>query len=302
MSTAGPDDGPQDNGPQDDGPQDDTVDVEARVAALYGGALDAFVAQRDGLARTLRSAGRREEAATVKALKKPRAVAWALNAGRQADAATVTELGWAVDAVSEAQTGGGDIREALATLRAAERDLVEAAERAAQNHGRPVDETELASAVRAVVADPDALADLRAGRLVDVPPSGGLGLAMPGGAPARPARPGASKRPAAPQRRAPVVPDDDTAAITAARRAMAKADRAAEAATSAARGATAAADAAEHEAKVAEREAASAQRRADERQRTAERTRARADAAAARRDEAVAELAAAKAALRALEG
>jgi hypothetical protein len=46
---------------------------------LYGLALDAFVPERDALAKRLRADGRRDEANEVKALRKPSVAAWAVN-------------------------------------------------------------------------------------------------------------------------------------------------------------------------------------------------------------------------------
>ena len=53
--------------------------LEAEIDHLY--ALDpaAFTAARDGLARELREAGKREEAAQVKQLRKPTLPAWTIN-------------------------------------------------------------------------------------------------------------------------------------------------------------------------------------------------------------------------------
>ena len=47
-------------------------DLEPAIGAIYGGPLDEFVAARDGLARELRAAGRRDDAAAVRKLAKPR--------------------------------------------------------------------------------------------------------------------------------------------------------------------------------------------------------------------------------------
>ena len=152
------------------------ADIGTRVAEIYGGPLDAFVTARDALARELRSAGDREAAAEVKALRKPRALAWGLDAARLDAPDAVTDLAGAAAAVGEAQSGRGDLRSALADLRAAERRVVDAAAGAAERHGQRLDPVALSGAVRAVIADPDALADLQAGRLVDTPDAGGLGL------------------------------------------------------------------------------------------------------------------------------
>jgi hypothetical protein len=152
------------------------ADIGTRVAEIYGGPLDAFVTARDALARELRSAGDRAAAAEVKALRKPRALAWGLDAARLDAPDAVADLAGAAAAVGEAQSGGGDLRSALADLRAAERRVVDAAAGAAERHGQRLDPVALTGAVRAVIADPDALADLQAGRLVDTPDAGGLGL------------------------------------------------------------------------------------------------------------------------------
>jgi hypothetical protein len=221
--------------------------TDTRIAEIYGGPLDEFVTARDALARELKAAGDKEEAAGVKALRKPRALAWALDAAGLAAPDAVTDLAAAAEAVGAAQSGSGDIREAMADLRAAEGRVVDAAAGAAEQHGQRVDRAALGGAVRAVIADPDALADLQAGRLVDTPDAGGLGLALPGGeaalrqapapkakaakTPARPARAKAAAKATPEQAR----PGPDKAALTAARRELAAAERALRTATNAAR-------------------------------------------------------------------
>jgi hypothetical protein len=295
-----------------------TVDVDARVAELYGGPLDGFTAGRDALARELRAAGRRDEAAEVKALRKPRAVAWALDAGALATPGAVEALAAAVESMSGGQPGGGDVRAAIAAVRAAEGDLVAAAHAAASDHGRPVDRAALAAAVRAIVADPASLAALKAGRLEDTPASGGLGFADPGGgepAPtpvARPARPAGPARSAAWARaareEAPAPPSPprprtrpDPGARAEARRAVEAADKAARAAARAARAAGEEARLAEDEAEAAERHAAAARRRADDARAAADAARSRADELTAAAGQATADLDAAREARRALD-
>lgn len=285
-----------------DGPESDAIDLDARVAAIYGGPLDAFVAERSALSRELRQAGRRDDAAHVKGLRKPKLVAWALDAGRAADPGATAGLAAAVDEVADAQADVGDVRGALSRLRTAELAVVSAAEQAARDHGRPLDRAALASALRAVVGDPDALGALQAGRLVDAGPSAGAahkasGTAARGAAAARPgqARPARGGRGDAP------APPDDRA-LVAARRAVDEAERSAAAADRAAAEAAAAADAAHVAAERAEDEAAAARRRADEVLGEAQRTRAEAEARAAEQEAAAAALAAARAALRDLDG
>ena len=54
-------------------------DLESDLDRLYGVELDQFVRERDALARELREAGRKAEAARVKELRKPAISAWAVN-------------------------------------------------------------------------------------------------------------------------------------------------------------------------------------------------------------------------------
>ena len=262
--------------------------IDTRIAEIYGGPLDEFVTARDALARELRAAGDKDRAAEVKALRKPRALAWALDAAGLAAPDAVTDLAAAAEAVGAAQSGNGDIREAMADLRAAEGRVVDAAVGAAEGYGQRVDRAALGGAVRAVIADPDTLADLRAGRLVDTPDAGGLGLALPGGeaaprpAPAAKAR--AAKKPAGPTKAKakaaakaepdaePAKPEPDKAALAAARRELAAAERALRTATNTAR--REATTASEVEAR-----AAAARRKADEAAAAEEAARERLDAA-----------------------
>jgi hypothetical protein len=154
-------------------------DLDAAIAALYGGPLDEFVAGRDALARTLRTAGRTDEAAAVRKLPKPKRLAWALDAAVLAD----REAFEAVDAAAESLAGarsGSDVREATSALRTAARALADvASDRAAAAGGAALDQSELVPAVLAVAADPEALGALRAGRLVDVPSAGAFGAFAP---------------------------------------------------------------------------------------------------------------------------
>jgi hypothetical protein len=53
--------------------------VSVELDDLYGVPLDRFVPERAALVRALRSAGEREQAAAVAALRKPSVAAWAVN-------------------------------------------------------------------------------------------------------------------------------------------------------------------------------------------------------------------------------
>lgn len=304
--------------PSDDAPGPAAIDVDERVAALYGGPLGAFVAERGALARTLRGAGRGDEAAAVKALRKPKALAWALNAGGRADPEAVADLVSAVEAVSGAQETGGDVRDAIARLRTAESALVDAADQAARGHDHPVDRTAVAAALRAVVGDPEALAALAAGRLVDTAAPGGGGS----GATASPRTP-SSRRATPPTGRHPARAGDagdrpesvgrvarpDRAAISAARRTLRQAEKAVAVAgraadKAAARAVDAEAHAAEADAAARRAEAAAeeARRRAADAVRRAGEQRDRAAAAETARARAEADMAAAQTALDELTG
>ncbi len=54
-------------------------ELDDGLDALYAAPLAEFVSARDALAKSLASSGRKEDAARVKALKKPAAAAWAVN-------------------------------------------------------------------------------------------------------------------------------------------------------------------------------------------------------------------------------
>jgi hypothetical protein len=169
-------------------------DVDAAIGAIYGGPLDEFVTARDRLARALRAAGRRDEAAAVRKLAKPKRLAWALDAAVLAERAAFEGVDAAAEALADARTGT-EVREATNALRGAARSLADAAsECAATSGGAALDQSELVPAVLAVATDPEALAALRAGRLVDVPSAGAFGAFAPGPGHPAGARPSRAKR------------------------------------------------------------------------------------------------------------
>ena len=137
------------------------ADVEAAVTEMYRAAPEAFVAARDQLARSLRAAKRRDEAAAIAKLRRPSRLAWAFNAARAADARVAARLDEAVAAVTAAQEGDGSIRQASSGLRAAVADLVDTAARTAADAGHHLDRSTLTPAALAVVGDPEALGQLQ---------------------------------------------------------------------------------------------------------------------------------------------
>jgi hypothetical protein len=239
-------------------------ELDSASAAIYAGPLDGFIARRDALAKELRAAGRRADAATVKVLRKPARMAWALDSAAVNDPDIVERVAAAVAAALAAQSGGGDVRTTLAQLREAVQILADAASHSAASHGTSVDRGELSNAVMAVIGVPAAFDLLRAGRLADIPEAGGTDiLASPVASATSPA---ATVEPVA-DRGAEEVASRETlrsaeVALAAARERAASADRAFRIATA--------------NAESAERRLVSAQQEAQARQ--AERDRARDDA------------------------
>jgi hypothetical protein len=107
----------------------------------------------------------------------------------------IERLAAAINAALDAQSGSGDLRAALETVRTKVRDFAEVAAQAAAAAGQRVEATSLVPAVHAVMGDADAFAALRAGQLAEIPEGGALDFLSA----AQPARGGSSahKRPEA---------------------------------------------------------------------------------------------------------
>jgi hypothetical protein len=160
----------------------DDREFEAALDDLFSQAPDDFVNARNALVRQLKSANRREDAARVTRWRRPTRTAWALNRLAQASQDTVVALVDAASAVRESQAAGGTgVREALAELRQATRQATDAAV-AAIAPARPADQTDVASALHAVLSDADSLTLLARGRLLEIPEPGlsGFGTAPNG--------------------------------------------------------------------------------------------------------------------------
>ena len=104
------------------------------VRELYGLPLERFVPERNALARELRVAGKRDEAAAVASLRKPSVAARGVNQLARTHRRELCRLFTAGDALSEVQSsvlagqaGGRDLTEAQARERDAVSALVEAA-------------------------------------------------------------------------------------------------------------------------------------------------------------------------------
>jgi hypothetical protein len=149
---------------------------------LYGLAPDEFVPERGALAKALRAAGRRDEAAAVAQLRKPSAAAWAVNQLVRSAGDGVDELFAAGDAVREAQAdvlaGRGDARElrdAGGRERAAVESLVDAA-RGMLSDASAATLERVADTLHAAALDESARAAVREGRLERELRHAGLGL------------------------------------------------------------------------------------------------------------------------------
>jgi len=148
------------------------TDLATAILAVYQAALEDFIGRRDALAKQLRAEKRRDDAALVKALRKPSRIAWTLDGVVHEDPGSIDHL---AAAIAEAQTGA-DLRTALETVKEAVRGVAAAGARVAVRAGFPIEPNALAAAVHAIIGDASAFAEFRAARLVEVPQAGGLDL------------------------------------------------------------------------------------------------------------------------------
>ena len=153
----------------------DDQDSDAAIEDLYRGRWEAFVSNRDALAKELRGAGHRDSAALVKGLKKPSRAAWALNLAVLESPGTMEMLDAAIRATVAAGSGG-DVRAAVAGLRDAIRAFATEAGRLAGEAGQDLEIDALVAALSAVLGKTESFEELRSGRLTDVPEAGGLDL------------------------------------------------------------------------------------------------------------------------------
>jgi hypothetical protein len=252
--------------------------VGVDVDDLYGLPLDRFVPERAAQVRALRSAGEREQATAVAALRKPSVAAWAVNQLIRTQRREVQALLDAGDALRDAQAdvlaGGADaqdLRSAAERERTAVDGLVSTARGLLSSSGQELSAATLervADTLHAAALDDEAREQVVEGRLVrelrHVGLGGGLGLVAPARA-AQPARPRTSG--------------------AKADREAAKDPRAAKAAAAARREQ----EAARKQARANERDAAREVERAERSLQTAQERRDRAAEALAQADEALAD-------------
>jgi hypothetical protein len=196
---------------------------------LYGLPLREFVPARDALAKRLRGEGRREDAAAVKALRRPSVAAWTVNQLMRTQRRAAEELlesGRELVAAQEAVLGGkrpaADLRAAAERQRAAVDALSRQAPGLLDDEGRGPSTATLervAETLHAVSLDPDLHADAAAGRLLDAHRHVGLGPMValaPRPEPPAPAKPKPDPEQAA-RRKAAEVAERAAAKATAAR-------------------------------------------------------------------------------------
>lgn len=170
---------------------------------LYSLAPAEFTAARDERARQVRAAGQRDEAAAIKKLARPTASAWLVNRLARAAPERMARLYELGDELQEAQrTLAGDrLRELSVQRRQVINDLLPAATDLAGQANQPASATvlgEVRATLEAALADADARAAVRSGRLTKALAYAGLGEVDLTAALALPPEPRAGKGRAAP--------------------------------------------------------------------------------------------------------
>ena len=158
---------------------------DSQIDRLYGLPLDEFVAQRDALAKSLRT-DHREAAAAVKALRKPTAGAWALNQAvrrRQKETQALLAAGERLRAAHATLLSGGgrdELRAAMDDQRTLAAALADCAEAIASETGKsgPALKERVRSTLHAAALDPEVREQLARGRLVREREAVGLGGAF----------------------------------------------------------------------------------------------------------------------------
>jgi hypothetical protein len=160
--------------------------LEADLDEVFAAEPSTFVAVRDALARRLRNEGDREAAGEVAKLRKPTAVAWALNQLSRREGGQVEALlrqDERLRELMESGAGGAEFRKATEERREIVRGLARLASAILAGGGHkptPASSEKIFETLQAVATDAEAREALRRGRLSgDVRPSGfGEGLAV----------------------------------------------------------------------------------------------------------------------------
>lgn len=148
------------------------LDLEQELDRLFSEPPESFVAARTVLVKALKASGNAADADRVKGWRRPSRAIWALNRLALADDDSVADLVAAATSAGALQSSGaGGLREAIAELRQTTQRATAAAVETIGSV-RPSDRAEVAAALLAIVADPEALGLLARGRLLEVPESG----------------------------------------------------------------------------------------------------------------------------------
>ncbi len=154
------------------------------VARLYSLPLDRFIAERDAVAKRLRSGGERAKADELRKLKKPNLPAWAINQGVRADRSAAQRLiaaGERLNAAQEAALSGAsptELREAIADQQEAVEAMLGAIESSLESEPGPGVLDRVRETLRATAADDELRAQFAAGTLTRDREAVGFG-AMP---------------------------------------------------------------------------------------------------------------------------
>jgi hypothetical protein len=159
------------------------MDTEAEIDRLYGTPLDAFVQERNELAKRLTKEGDREAAARVKGLRKPTVGAWALNQAvrrRRTETEQLLQTGEQLRAAHEQLLSGGDageLRDAMKEERRLTSAIADCAEAIASESGKsgPALRERVRSSLHAASVDEQAREELQTGRFVREREAVGLG-------------------------------------------------------------------------------------------------------------------------------
>ena len=149
---------------------DDVFDIDG-VDALFDGALDDFVARRDALVKALKAEKRKDDAAAVKALRKPSAAAWAINTIARSSRDDMDALLRAGAFVREAQAAAMQGRDD-GSLRTSTREWRGQLNALAARAGAHRDDAMVA--FEAASTDDTVASVVCAGHLIAVPEAGGL--------------------------------------------------------------------------------------------------------------------------------
>lgn len=154
------------------------TDLPDEAASLFREDPERFVGARDALVAEFRSSGRAEEAAAIKALRRPTAMVWALNQLATRDPSSVRELldaGTELRAAQQATlsssgTGAERLRTATVARRASVSRLAQIAADLLEEAGRGAKTDEIASALEAASVEEDVGSQLSEGTLERPPP------------------------------------------------------------------------------------------------------------------------------------